>query len=228
VKSKGVIMDMEFLGIEAKSGSATLICLGVACGKTTLLLNISIEAWKQGKKVLFISEENSIMTLKGKVLCNLTDTGYYDALSLSGMQLDYLVQEFKNSKGELQFFRFEDRIENKISQMKEYINNYKPDLVLIDGLHSCRDSFINRNHSSFDFALICSSQAFRNISSQTFYQLYLNEFEHFADFIYCQNHKENGKLDLICKKHRYDTFGTKTNRKISYLVDGSKSKVNKV
>ena len=100
-------------------------------GKTSFLLSIMINLLKQDKKCLFFSIELSAKNILKRMISQISKIGFCN----NGVPYsDISIEKIKNAISEIEKYKIflEDKMTITINDVKDYIEEVKPDYVFID------------------------------------------------------------------------------------------------
>ena len=123
-------------------GTLTLFCAKVGGFKSWMLLNVAVNAWKNGYDVLFVpiemSEEQTIKR-KLSILTGVRNTRFYNYKDLTEEELKRTREEVASWRNRDNKFRILDlRGRSTVSQIRRHVKRdhdmFKPKLVVVDYL----------------------------------------------------------------------------------------------
>lgn len=120
-------------------GDFALVGARPGSGKTWFMLHMAHHAWKEGKKVLFITPEmnrTSIMNRYASIHLKLSYENIRKGQLSSEQEITYknFIMDFKGDfRGK--FFIFSDEFEMYIENLNDAVMKIKPDIIFVDGIY---------------------------------------------------------------------------------------------
>lgn len=123
-------------------GDFALIGARSGVGKSFLMLHMALHAWREGKKVLLITPEmsrTSTVNRTASIELKISYENIRRGLLNSDQEKRYMswVMDKENTSRD-RFFIFSDEFEMYIEDLRDVVQNMKPDLVLVDGVYLLR------------------------------------------------------------------------------------------
>jgi replicative DNA helicase len=154
-------------------GTLTLICAETRGFKSWMLLNIAWSAWKNGLNVVYVTiemDEESVFKRKLSIETGIQHSRLYDEKNLAAEDLDKIQKTVSSWKGLRSKFRVLDLVgsistaSNIRRLIKNDIDNFKPDLVVVDYI-SIMGAEVDR-HNRYDLVMGDNAKAFRAMGKQ--------------------------------------------------------------
>jgi len=154
-------------------GTLTLICAETRGFKSWMLLNIALCAWKNGLNVAYVTiemDEESVFKRKLSIETGIQHSQLYDEQNLTSEDLGKIQETIGSWKGLKSKFRVLDLVgsistaSNIRRLIKKDIDNFKPDLVVVDYI-SIMGAEIER-HNRYDLVIGDNAKAFRAMGKQ--------------------------------------------------------------
>lgn len=111
-------------------------------GKTWLMLHMALHAWREKKKVLLVTPEMSRTSIVNRTAALELKIPYDNmrrgllSTDQEKRYMEWIMDKEKTNRD--RFYIFSDEFEMYIEDLKDVIQNMKPDLILIDGVYLLR------------------------------------------------------------------------------------------
>lgn len=129
-------LDNKIAGL--RIGNVSVLGAEPSTGKTAFALNVALEAWKQGKKVLIFSLEMSKEQMLDRMISNYIELDYRDISNktLTEKHLGWYDSTARKLAEGNRLYIIDTCY--LVEDMQSYIAEVKPDLVIVDFLQFCR------------------------------------------------------------------------------------------
>lgn len=129
-------LDNKTAGL--RIGNVSVLGAEPSTGKTAFALNVALEAWKQGKKVLIFSLEMSKEQMLDRMISSYIELDYRDISNktLPEKQIEWYDSTARKLAEENRLYIIDTCY--LVEDMQSYIAEVKPDLVIVDFLQFCR------------------------------------------------------------------------------------------
>jgi replicative DNA helicase len=154
-------------------GTLTLICAETRGFKSWMLLNIARSAWINGLNVAYVTiemDEESVFKRKLSIETGIQHSQLYDEQNLKSEDLDKIRETISSWKEQEGKFRVLDlvgsiaTVSNIRRLIKNDIDNFKPDIVVVDYI-SIMAAEVDR-HNRYDLVIGDNAKGFRAMGKQ--------------------------------------------------------------